>query len=441
MRRVLLVSPHFPPVNAPDMQRVRLALPHLRAFGWDPVVLAVAPAFVECPVMEAILEETYPADIRILRVGGIPPALTRRLGFGSLWWRCGSALRRTGSELLSSEPIDLVFFSTTQFDAFSLGPLWRRRHGTPYVLDYQDPWLNDYYRIHRARPPGGPLKFWLSQFTARRREPAAVQNAAAIVSVSDAYGADLRRRYTSLPAANIHHLPFGAEPHDFEIALNHPPSNPLVPFGDGRRHFVYTGRAGVDMAPALTLLFRALRRHLDSVPTSQRNIALHFIGTDYAPTPLGRYWALPHAEREGVLDHVTEHPRRVPYFESLYYVARADALLLTGSNDPTYSASKLFPYLVASRPLLVIAHEKSLMLEAARAQGLATAYGFDETWREPVRQNDLVSRIQRDWFAPKTLEPVRLDETRLADFSAFGMSRRLAAIFDDAASSSHLPRR
>jgi hypothetical protein len=42
MRTVLLVSPRFPPLNAPDHQRVRMMIPHLRGLGWDPVVLALA---------------------------------------------------------------------------------------------------------------------------------------------------------------------------------------------------------------------------------------------------------------------------------------------------------------------------------------------------------------------------------------------------------------
>lgn len=434
MRRVLIVSPHFPPVNAPDMQRVRLALPHLRSFAWEPTVLVVDPAFIEGPVLEPLLEKTYPADIRIQRVGGLLPGITRRFGVGSLWWRCGRSLRRAGDRLLSTEPFDLVFFSTTQFDAFTLGPRWRRHHRTPYVLDYQDPWVNDYYRLHRVLPPGGPLKFWLSQFTARRREPTAVRQAAAIVAVSDAYEADLRRRYPDLPPGCVHHLPFGTEPDDLRIALDHPPPAPLIPFGDGRRHLVYTGRVGADMTPALTLLFRALRLHLDSAPDSARNLMLHFIGTDYAPPPLGRHWVKPIAETEGVSSLVHEHPRRVPYFESLFYLARADGLLLTGSNDPTYSASKLFPYLAAKRPLLVLAHEKSLMFETARAQGVSTAYGFDATWEEPERQSALIRLIQRQWFAPEDLHPVYPDETHLARYSASGMSKRLAAIFDSAVS-------
>ena len=46
-KSVLIISPHFPPINAPDHQRVRMALPYFRELGWEPVVLAVQPEFSE----------------------------------------------------------------------------------------------------------------------------------------------------------------------------------------------------------------------------------------------------------------------------------------------------------------------------------------------------------------------------------------------------------
>ena len=153
-RKVLIVSPHFPPVNAPDMQRIRLALPYLRALGWEPVVLAVAPDLVEGGVLEPLLEQTYPADIRVIRVRGIPQRATRLVGVGSLWLRCGRALRAAGDRLLRGERFDLVFFSTTQFDAFTLGPRWKAMFGLPYILDYQDPWINNYYGLTNTSARG-----------------------------------------------------------------------------------------------------------------------------------------------------------------------------------------------------------------------------------------------------------------------------------------------
>jgi hypothetical protein len=412
------------------MQRARLALPHLRALGWEAVVLAVVPENVEGAVIEPALEQTYPPDIRIVRVRGIPPGVTRPLGFGSLWLRCCTALRSAGERLLRDERFDLVFFTTTQFDVFTLGPRWLARFGVPYVLDYQDPWVNDYYERAGLRPPGGPFKFWLSQFTARRREPAAVRQSAAIVSVSSSYGPDLLARYPDLDPAKIIHLPFGSEPSDLATARDHRPKNPLVPFGDGRRHLVYAGRCGPDMTASLTLLFRAFRRYLSSNPAAAQATRLHFIGTDYAPPPLGRFWAKPIAEAEGVSDFVSEHCYRVPYFDALHYLAHADGVLLVGSTDPTYSASKIFPCLFAHRPLLVLAHEHSLMLELARIHGASAAYGFSTGWQTPQEIEKVVARLHDEWFVQGLDRyPPTIDTQALHPHTAVGMTEILAGVF------------
>jgi len=430
MRRVLIVSPHFPPVNAPDMQRARLALPHLRGLGWDPVVLAVSPGLVEGAVLDPLLSETYPADVTVVRVGGIPARLTRRIGVGSLWWRCGGALRRAGDALLARERFDLVFFSTTQFDAFTLGPRWWRKFRVPYVLDYQDPWVNDYYHRTHTRPPGGHLKYQFSQFNARRREPSTLRHAAAVVAVSPAYGPDLRRRYPWIDPARLHHLPFGASDGDFALARRHRPAQPLVPVGDGNVNFVYAGRCGPDMTISLTLLFRAFARYRQTHPAEASRMRFHFIGTDYAPPPLGRYWALPIAQAENVAEHVAEHCYRVPYFDALHYVMTADGLIVVGSNDATYSASKIFPYLFARRPLLTLVHEASLMLELARDQGIATSYGFPAIELSAPEFPALVDRVYQEWFVDGGWQrQPGGDLDALHTHTAAAMSGRLAAVF------------
>jgi hypothetical protein len=65
--RVLIVSPHFPPVNAPDHQRVRMSLPYLGEFGWEAHVLAVDPRYVE-GFRDPGLLQTVPDDVPVTRV-------------------------------------------------------------------------------------------------------------------------------------------------------------------------------------------------------------------------------------------------------------------------------------------------------------------------------------------------------------------------------------
>jgi len=432
MRKILIVSPHFAPVNTADMQRVRLCLPWLREQGWEPTVLAVAPESIEGAVIEPLLEKTYPPDIRIIRVKGISPKLTRPFGIGSLWLRCGRALRKAGDTLLRNESFDLVFFSTTTFNSFSLGPSWLRKFGVPYVLDYHDPWINDYYDRTGVAPPGGSLKYAFSQWQAKRREPEAVLRAAQIVSVSSSYGPELCRHYPTLSPNKIHHLPFGASAKDIEVARSHKPDRPLVPFGDGKTHFVYTGRVDADMTYSLRILFRAFALYKKNHPSQATQMRFHFIGTDYAPPPLGHKRVMPIAHAEEVADHVTEHCYRVPYFDALSYLCHANALVVLGSDDPRYSASKIFPYLLAQRPLIAIAHGDSLMLQLTRKQGNTSSYGFGSDDTEEEKQT-LIHKIHDEWFEEENYRQPPIQNSPLLNFhSAREMTEQLSKLFDSA---------
>lgn len=429
MKRVLIVSPHFPPVNAPDMQRVRLALPYLRALGWEPTVLAIHPESVEGAVIEPQLELTYPPDVRVVRVRGLSPRLTRWAGIGNLWWRCGRAFTRAGDQLLRTEKFDLVFFSTTQFSAFQLGPRWLKKFSVPYVLDYQDPWINPYYKRTSTRPPGGRLKFALSQWTARRIEPGALRHASGLVAVSNAYGQGLAEVYPWFQADRMQLLPFGASPADFIVARRHRPAKPLVNFNDGLFHHVYTGRCGPDMSFAMQVLFRAFKLYLASHPAEAQRTRFHFIGTDYAPPPLGREWAMPIARAEGVDAFVTEHCYRVPYFDALHYLCNAHALVAVGSNDPTYAASKIFPYILAERPMLLIYHQQSLVLEFARRASVGERFSFGG----PSDIDSLADAVNRDWFeGPARHAYAGFDEAAFRPFTTQAVTEDLVTVFDQA---------
>ncbi len=433
MKKVLIVSPHFPPINAPDMQRVRLALPHLRAVGWEPTVLAVAAESIEGGVVEPLLEQTYPADVRVVRVAGVSPKITRRLGVGNLWWRCGRALIAAGERVLREEKFDLVFFSTTQFSAFALGPKWQRKFGVPYVLDYQDPWVSDYYARTQTRPPGGALRYALSQWSARRAEPPVLRAAAGVIAVSDAYPEMLARNYPWFDARRVRVLPFGASPHDFEIARAHLPAQPLIDFDDGNFHHVYTGRCGPDMARALSIVFRAFRlfRAADRSGTADK-MRFHFIGTGYAPPPLGVDTVMPIARAEGVADFVHEHRYRVPYFDALHYLQRAHALVAVGSDDARYAASKIFPFVLAGRPLLLVFHRDSPVLSFAEQVAAGVRFSF-----ATVDDIDGVAdQIHQRWFAGEGHRRAgAFDAAAFAPFTAEVLTRQLAAVFDAASQS------
>ena len=170
VKKVLIVSPNWPPVAYPDMQRARMACAHLREFGWEPLILSADPDEQVGP-KDALLAKTLPEDLRSWQAKAIPKALTRLIGIQSVGYRSFFHIARLGSQLIARERVDVVFFSTTMFMLFALGPYWKWKHRVPFVLDFQDPWVSDY----QVRSGGFWMrcKRFLTQAFARILEPLA----------------------------------------------------------------------------------------------------------------------------------------------------------------------------------------------------------------------------------------------------------------------------
>ncbi len=412
MKRVLVVSPHFPPTNAADMHRVRQSLPHFAEFGWEPTVLAVSPQSVDgCE--EPLLLDTVSSSIRIIRVTALPAALTRKVGLGEVGLRSLPFLYRAGAELIRKSGFSLAYFSTTAFTTLSLGRLWKQRFGLPFVVDMQDPWLSDYYESKPAHAK--PRKYWLSKRLHGTLEPWTMKAVDGLVSVSHDYLTTLQRRYPWLADKPQSVLPFGASDLDFDLIRRHPQPNQFFAKTDTCIRGVYVGRGGKDMELALQIIFGALRRGLQTDPELFGQIKLYFIGTDYATRGRARKTVLPVADSLGVAKYVQEVPERIPYFEALQLLEDADFLLVPGSDDVQYTASKIYPYILARKPLLAVFNERSSVCQVLRATGAgdllpfssgdsaeAHTQPFVQLWADLLRRLPYSPQVDWDAFAPYT---------------------------------------
>jgi hypothetical protein len=425
-RGVLIVSPHFPPINAPDMQRVRMSLPYFREFGWEPCVLAVAPSGTG-EVLDPLLLDTIPADVTVERVRAIPASITRMMGIGNIALRALPSLYQAGSELIASRTIDLVYFSTTMFMAMPLGRLWKRRYGTPYVLDMHDPWHSDYYETHpdATRPP----KYAVVQRLHAVLERWTMARADGIISVSSDYLDVLRGRYPRLRDVPQATITFGASRADFDLLSRRPQANRHFVPGDGQLHGVYVGAGGAAMAPALRLLFRALRQGRVSVPETFSRVMLHFVGTDYAPGDRARKTVEPLAHQCGVGDLVREDTNRLSYFGALQLLVDADFLVVIGSDDPAYTPSKIYPYIQARKPILAVLHERSPAVALLRETNAACVVTFSSD--EPMI-DAAVERVSGAWRQLLERCPAgpSTDWGRFENYWAREMTRRQCSLFD-----------
>jgi len=346
-------------------------------FGWSPEILAVEPRHIERS-LDALLLESVPDEVPIHNVKALSLEWTQYMGVESLAFRSLPYYLIQGSRRLARGDIDLVYFSTTAFPVFSLGPLWRRWYGIPYVLDLQDPWVTNYYnRPDTPSPPGGRFKHSVHQMIARTLEPPAIRGAAHIISVSPTYLEILSSRYREVETDKFTVLPFGAPKRDFELLASLPVVQDVFDPSDGQEHWVYVGSYIPQMEVALRPLFRALHRSRQAQPKQFQDLRLHFIGTQSSEagetSPIVRM-----AEQEGIEDLVSDQSERVPYFTALRCLQDADALFILGSDDGSYTPSKLYPYVLADKPLLAVSHEKSSLTNVISETGAGTLVTFTE---------------------------------------------------------------
>jgi hypothetical protein len=332
-----------------------MSLPFFKGFNWEAEVVAIDPIFVDM-VKDDLLLESIPAFVKIHKVKAFEKKWTSKFGLGSvalrsLWYYWFSV-----NKLLKSKKFDLVYFSTTQFPVCILGPYCKYIFKIPYVIDMQDPWHSIYYQ---DKPKAQrPKKYWFSYNLNKFLEPIALKQVDGLISVSQDYLLDLLDRYPKLKKIPSSVITFGAFEPDFQIALNN--ASRFKPLLDpGTINLVYIGRGGNDMHKAVELLFQSFKKGIDFDYASFKKIKLYFIGTSYANAGEGETTITPLAEYYGIRNFVIEMPDRIGYYHTLFTLTQADALFIPGSDDPKYTASKIYPYLLANKPLLTIFHEKS----------------------------------------------------------------------------------
>lgn len=371
MRRVLIISPYFPPANTADMQRVRMSLPYFREFGWEAEVVAVDPAYVDLAKDELLLQ-CIPSDIKIHWVKALGKKWTSKLGFGSISYRSYPFIKKKVNELLKTGHFDLVYFSTTQFQVCMLGAYWKRKFKVPYVIDMQDPWHSEYYRDKpkHQRPP----KYWLIYRLNKYLEPIAMKQTGGLISVSQTYIDTLNERYPQLKTVPEAVITFGAFAPDMQIAAKYAVDFPplLTP---STKNIVYIGRGGKDMHNAIKPMFEVLKNN----PGLCEKLRLYFIGTSYAPNGQGAPTILPLAKQFGVENSVIELTDRIGYYFTLQTLQQADALFIPGSDDPAYTASKIYPYLLTPKPLLAIFNAQSPANNVLQEFGVKNAFQYNGT--------------------------------------------------------------
>jgi hypothetical protein len=421
-RTVLIVSPQFPPSTLAAVHRARHLAKHLPAAGWRPIVVCVDERFHE-EALDPALAALVPASVEVDRAAALPIGLTRPLGVGDLGLRGYFGLRRQVFRRLAAEPIDAVLITAAPYYPLLLAPQIKRRFGTPVVVDLQDPWVSDWGAAQPRLSKAG-----ISHALAAWLEPKALRGADFVTSVSATQNQQMAGRYPWLDAERMAAIPIGGDPDDFDALRAAPPADAAGDLAEGFINLSYVGTFLPRAGPLVRALFRSLAALRQADPSLAARIRLNFVGTSNQPNDTTSFRVRPIAEEEGVADLVREIPQRVPFLRALGVLARSQGLLLIGSDEPHYTASKIYPSLMSGRPFLSIFHRRSSAHAILSACGGGLTHGFEDLAELEAMTPALTESLQRLVDDPETLG--HADPAAYAPYEAKAVAADFARIFD-----------
>jgi hypothetical protein len=290
-------------------------------------------------------------------------------------------------------------------------------------------WTDYYFQPGAPPPPGGKFKYRVARLFAKQNERNLMRSASGVTCVSSGYVQLLRDRYPKTDPGKYIELPFGAPERDAEIA------GFRIEDRGGRESnkeiWRYIGAGGGIMADAIRNFAHTLKEITESARPKWNKIKIHFMGTSYAT------YGKPAPSLSPILSsivpevEVEEKSERLPYIESLRQLRSAGRLILFGTNDPGYTASKLGVYILARRPLLVICREESSVARIVRETKSAELITFGERdigygisdmgsghvkkeWREAMERwlaMDIAKEPGTDWKAFEKYTAKKMTET------------------------------
>jgi hypothetical protein len=411
LKKLLIIYPHWPPSNLAGVHRARLLANFLPEYGWQPIILSVKPEFYE-ELLDKDIEKTVSPSVIVHKVNAFRVNKQFRV-IGDIGLRSFIQLFRAASKIIKTSKIDAVLIPVPSYYTSLLGRLLFFRFKIPYGIDYIDPWSDGIPGAHKKLS-----RAWLSNALAKMLEPIALKKAAFVTGVSASYYKyifDSKWVKTELPNVG---MPYGFDPKDHEIELSGTP----LPWDKATKALVYAGAFLPKSHDFIDNLFQVISG-LEKESQWPANHKLYFLGTGpYKEKSISEY-----ASEAGVKHLVIEIRARFPFLHILYFLKNAACVLVIGTTEKHYTASKTFQAILSKRPVFSMLHKESsasdILIETGSAPFSAI---YEETlqldeWKEQIKKS-LLNAINTRTYLP--------DLHKLQPYSATNSAKVLADLLN-----------
>jgi hypothetical protein len=427
MKKVIIVSPHFPPSNLAAVHRSRLFAKHLPSFGWEPIILTVDHThYEEAPDWN--LQKLVAPDLKVKKASALPIKPVRIIG--DIGLRGGISLYNKLLSLVKNEKPDFIYIPIPSFYAALLGRAIHAVTGVPYGIDYIDPWVHVF--------TGSEKKFtrhWWSTKLSNILEPIAVQKASLITGVAEGYYKPVLERNPHLIKKSIQAaMPYGGEKDD-HVALHQLKLSPyLFRKNVDKFTFVYAGAMLPKAYEPLERIFQAMKVN----PGLFSGFEFHFIGTGKTPNDPQGYNIRPIAEKYNLWQTVIyEYPKRIPYLDVLLHLSVADGIFVLGSTEPHYTPSKVYQGILSEKPLFAVLHQASTASQVISLSKAGIVLNFDGEIDIATVKDAFVEKLREFQLFAAEFDPAQVDHTSFEQYTAFNVTRVLAESLEKALAQFH----
>jgi len=454
MKTILIIYPHWHPANLAGVHRPRLIGNFLHELGWKPRVLTVEARFFE-ETPDPDFQKTFSPNFDVTRVKALPVMRPRLIG--DIGLRAFYQLYKAARQIIRTEQIDFIWLPIPSFYNSLLGRLLYDKTAIPYGIDYIDPWVRDLTNQKKWRTR-------MSLWVAKLLEPIAVKKASLISGVSYPYYEPVIKRnfptiyaqitadktesstieatnpspqqlptqnsklktplsnpHTNLPFTHVA-MPYGFDPNDHHIKLENlefPWESTLNSEPETQNHkiWLYAGAFLPNSHVILQAFFVAIKA-LREQKLWDETIRLWFIGTgNYPAKSIASY-----ANDSKIDDIVTEKRDRYPFLQVLNFLNEANTVIIIGSTEKHYTASKTFQSLLSNRPVINGFHHESSaiqVMEDCKADEFTMRYkpGMSQQEMVDTFKTLILKRLQNEAWNP--------DLTALDQYSAKESARML----------------
>jgi hypothetical protein len=419
LKKILIISPHYPPSNLAAVHRSRLFAQHLPSFGWDPIILTVHEDYYE-ETLDWNLAILLPEDQRIEKVKALPVTKPRLIG--DIGLRGFFQLRKKALEIIRKQKIDFVYIPIPSFYSALIGPYLNKKTGVLFGIDYIDPWVHQF--------PGSEKLFsrhWLSTQLAKILEPIALTNVSLITGVAEGYYEGVIQRNPKLKSTCVFGaMPYGGEQADF-FALSNISLKTNLFNKNGKIQLVYAGAMLPKAYSPLEKLFKAIAKDR----LAFEDVEFHFIGTGSLANDSDSFTIKPIAEKYNLWHSIVfEYPKRIPYIEVLVHLKQADGVFILGSTEPHYTPSKIYQAVLSQKPIWAILHQKStaakILLDAKAGEVLV----FDGVEGLELLYNSVTESFNSFLNLITNYSPEQVDHSKLDVYSAKNVTHKLVQLLN-----------